>query len=300
MRTAHLTASLILLGAGLVAGACGGSGDSNNTSAACHKGDTRACLGPGACNGAQTCLPDHSGFGACDCGAGGAPGGGTGGGGAGGTGAAATGGTDAGAGAGGADASAGSGGTSTGGSSGSGGSAGWGNPGPGDSPCPTGTYINCSHQCGPYDPKCDTAVCTDSTGPTFGWNGTPHQITFRLPADPGHLCSQCTTPPYELVVHIDDENYGYAVRVEFDGDGWQSALLPITTNGAPYSCPAGADMKPGCQYYLLPGPTASRGWGDLYIAPYDPSHPDDTTTGTPARNVTLTITEAGFGLGPCP
>lgn len=34
----------------------------------CGIGDTRACLGPGACEGAQVCLEDQSGFAACDCG----------------------------------------------------------------------------------------------------------------------------------------------------------------------------------------------------------------------------------------
>lgn len=34
----------------------------------CTPGETRACVGPGACRGGQSCLPDRSGFGACDCG----------------------------------------------------------------------------------------------------------------------------------------------------------------------------------------------------------------------------------------
>jgi hypothetical protein len=34
----------------------------------CSKGQTRECIGAGACKGGQTCLPDGSGFGACDCG----------------------------------------------------------------------------------------------------------------------------------------------------------------------------------------------------------------------------------------
>lgn len=34
----------------------------------CVPGVTQACLGPGACSGAQACLPDGSGFGSCDCG----------------------------------------------------------------------------------------------------------------------------------------------------------------------------------------------------------------------------------------
>jgi len=35
---------------------------------ACTPGETRACVGPGACQGGQSCLPNRSGFGACDCG----------------------------------------------------------------------------------------------------------------------------------------------------------------------------------------------------------------------------------------
>lgn len=34
----------------------------------CSAGETRACVGAAACKGGQTCLPDGSGFGACDCG----------------------------------------------------------------------------------------------------------------------------------------------------------------------------------------------------------------------------------------
>lgn len=35
---------------------------------ACVPGSTQQCVGAGACAGGQTCLPDGSGFGACDCG----------------------------------------------------------------------------------------------------------------------------------------------------------------------------------------------------------------------------------------
>lgn len=34
----------------------------------CTRGQTRECVGPGACKGGQVCLPDGTGFGACDCG----------------------------------------------------------------------------------------------------------------------------------------------------------------------------------------------------------------------------------------
>jgi hypothetical protein len=35
---------------------------------ACTIGETRTCVGPGACQGGQACLADRTGFGACDCG----------------------------------------------------------------------------------------------------------------------------------------------------------------------------------------------------------------------------------------
>jgi hypothetical protein len=34
----------------------------------CTRGQTRECIGPGACKGGQVCLPDGTGFDACDCG----------------------------------------------------------------------------------------------------------------------------------------------------------------------------------------------------------------------------------------
>lgn len=36
--------------------------------AVCVPGATQECVGPGACRGAQSCLPDRSGFSTCDCG----------------------------------------------------------------------------------------------------------------------------------------------------------------------------------------------------------------------------------------
>ena len=44
----------------------------------CFPGSTQACLGPGACAGAQVCAADGARFGACDCGPGGARDGGEG------------------------------------------------------------------------------------------------------------------------------------------------------------------------------------------------------------------------------
>ena len=44
----------------------------------CFPGSTQACLGPGACAGAQVCAADGARFGACDCGPGAARDGGEG------------------------------------------------------------------------------------------------------------------------------------------------------------------------------------------------------------------------------
>lgn len=40
---------------------------------ACVPGTTQACIGPGKCDGGQSCLPDGTAFGPCDCGTLGAP-----------------------------------------------------------------------------------------------------------------------------------------------------------------------------------------------------------------------------------
>jgi hypothetical protein len=40
----------------------------SSTSKVCTTGETRACVGPGACKGGQACSPNGQGFGACDCG----------------------------------------------------------------------------------------------------------------------------------------------------------------------------------------------------------------------------------------
>lgn len=58
----------LLLGLALgVAGGCGEDAASTNDPV-CRVGDTRECLGPGACKGAQECREDGSGFQPCECG----------------------------------------------------------------------------------------------------------------------------------------------------------------------------------------------------------------------------------------
>lgn len=70
----------------LLASACSSSGSSSGTStggssgsagnsAICSPGDTRTCVGPGACQGGQSCGANGT-WSACDCGGGGASGGG--------------------------------------------------------------------------------------------------------------------------------------------------------------------------------------------------------------------------------
>lgn len=46
------------------------SANSAGLARTCTPGATEACVGPAACSGGQACLPDGSGFGPCDCGAG--------------------------------------------------------------------------------------------------------------------------------------------------------------------------------------------------------------------------------------
>jgi hypothetical protein len=112
---------LLALGVALAVLSCGDS--SNESTGVCSPGDTRECLGPGACQGAQFCGADGA-WGACDCGANGAGGGVPGGSGSdpsGGTdaGGDSTGGTDPGDGGSSQQAGTGGGGTETGGAGGS-------------------------------------------------------------------------------------------------------------------------------------------------------------------------------------
>jgi hypothetical protein len=60
-------AGFVLLAALAAAGACSSSSGGTNTPTVCTPGDTRACLGPGACVGAQACALDGASWGACQC-----------------------------------------------------------------------------------------------------------------------------------------------------------------------------------------------------------------------------------------
>ncbi len=53
---------------GSVLAVAAGCDDTPYTDASnCHQGDTRECVGPGACKGAQECLPTGLGFASCEC-----------------------------------------------------------------------------------------------------------------------------------------------------------------------------------------------------------------------------------------
>lgn len=158
----------VLLMATLAASACG-SDESGGSSSKCSQGATRACLGPGACDGAQSCDADGT-WSACDCG---------GAGGSGGVGGDASGGV---AGAGGAS---GGGGTSAGGAAGdastdgAGGGSQWQ-----DDPCPTNEtpIIDCSTSCGGPSANCGQATC-DFTEHGVSFPKWP--VVIRTPSKPG-------------------------------------------------------------------------------------------------------------------
>lgn len=163
LRVAKATYLVLFLG--LALGAAAGCGDDESKAfAACIDGDTRECLGPGACKGAQACKADGTGFEPCSCEADGAGGEGTGampgGAGAGtntaGTNAGGTSGT-AGTDAGGAPGAAGSGEPAVGGQAGEGGSAGAGGSAPEYECHPVGN-VGCdsTHNCSidGLEPEC--------------------------------------------------------------------------------------------------------------------------------------------------
>lgn len=60
--------TLAVLLASAASAACGSNEQETQPGKACNVGDTRPCVGPGACQGGQSCIADGSGFGPCDCG----------------------------------------------------------------------------------------------------------------------------------------------------------------------------------------------------------------------------------------
>lgn len=246
--TARLIAAMWLLGAVISCGSKesfspsgGSSGGSAGSDAVaqCVKGDTRVCVGPGACNGGQACESDGS-WSSCDCGA--VP---------------AQGGTANTAGSAGAmSTTAGAGGSSpqaAGGMSGDDGQAGFagteaeaGASGmlPGDEPCPTGTLgLDCSGQCGGSPAACDVEcgkfVKVDSA--------TVGSTLVRLPSHPGLRCSceEKGTPSAAFafgvtVAHVPPGT----VHVTLPAP-WSFLLYPPASCALPFIAPCGSLVEDG-------------------------------------------------------
>jgi hypothetical protein len=144
--------------AGQAGQGAGTAGQAGSASGVCVPGATQACLGPGACQGAQACRDDGSGYGSCDCGSGGSGGsageGGAGGGGAGGT-------------------AGGAGGSSAGQAGNSGGSGGGCSPLPPEKAC-------ASNQCGTASDGCGGEVQCNDCG---GWQGCEIQQGQKVCVD---------------------------------------------------------------------------------------------------------------------
>lgn len=200
------------------AGDAGSAGAS--TPGLCAVGDTRSCVGPGACSGGQACGNDGK-WSACDCGA---PSGGQGSGG--GSSAAGSAGVTSGGASG--QGASGAGGAVAGGG-GSGDAAGAGGLNAGDEPCPSGPInADCSGQCAAKAAVCD-AVCPTAvtvTSVSFG------QVLARTPSGPGTRC-RCSDgrgpTAYWLNVLLDPEPTG-SWHVSVPGP-WHA-----THDGIPLAC----------------------------------------------------------------
>jgi hypothetical protein len=178
-------------------GASGAAGSTQSTD--CAAGDTRQCVGPGACRGGQTCGTDAH-WSQCDCGTPNSGGESSGGAAAsGGTGAAASSGQSVGglADIGGAAADAGA-----------GNYAGAGNLNSGDELCPSAPIaVDCSGQCGEKSEGCDKAcygeVKLTSLSPGTVLTRTPSHVG----TNPSYAVSncQCTEPgatPFAYAFHL--------------------------------------------------------------------------------------------------
>ncbi len=184
-----------------VSAACGSSDDGNLNHQTCTPGDTRTCVGPGACNGGQVCGSDGN-WGTCDCGGGGSGGSaGVGGSAAGASGATVDGSADTGIA--GTAGTAGSGGLGGAGMSGSAGSAGGGTGGVAgaaqDDPCPAAPIaVNCTDQCGGPTGLCTGSqyanlTCRDDISGAFTIHKADLPLILRTPHAPGAepLCQHC-------------------------------------------------------------------------------------------------------------
>lgn len=202
MKLKRLAATFVLVSAGvLVSVACGSSKNDLGGKTTCSPGDTRSCVGPGACTGGQTCGSDGS-WGACDCGASGS--GGSGGGSGSGTG---------GSGAGGSGGATQKDGGGTGGTAGDASA----DAGPPDDPCPSQTIgLNCSYSCGGPTKDCtsptvEAITCQDpstSPGDSFPiFYPTQFPFVLRTPSHPGTdpRCTAACNPPstvFQILIDI--------------------------------------------------------------------------------------------------
>ncbi len=212
----------------LVASACG-SDEGGGSSSKCSQGATRACLGPGACDGAQSCDADGT-WGACDCGGtGGAGGGASGSGGS--------------AGIGGSGANDGSAGAVAGGTGGNAGDASSGGSGGSqwqDDPCPTkAPLVNCASDCGGPTPSC--AQATSCGFYLYDTKFIDYPYVVRTPSKPGTdptctaLCSPASTvygigidfsPPYKV---------GFGLKIKVKKPWFIRAESSV--GGKDYFCP---------------------------------------------------------------
>jgi hypothetical protein len=279
-----------LLGCAIAAASCGGSegDDLGNAERACGVGDTRPCTGPAQCAGSQTCLPNRSGFGDCDCGAAGSGGSGGASGGSGGSGGS--------TGTGGSVSTGGSGGLGggSGGSSGSGGASGAGAGGiagtdagldgsgtggtgsggadPGNDPCDPNTTINCATDCGGRTASCAEIECT-SVWPFLEITSTSMlPLVVRTPSKSGVPCDCSALPaivPRAALLFRNESPTTIRVTV---GEPWR-----LKTHGSyqPHPCGAWPVGVTGCVIVETP-PDVSNDV-NLMVATDDPL--------APARNI---------------
>jgi hypothetical protein len=207
---------LVLVIAVAAISACSGN------SKVCTPGATQACLGTGACSGAQACAVDGQSWGACMCGAtgGGSAGGGSAGGGS------AGGGSVGGGSVGGGSAGGGSaGGGSAGGGTAGGGSAGGGSAGGGTSDAgllPDGGHVGCEPL--PSDQSILTQI-DDADGD--GRADSTDNCPFVSNADQsdidgdgtGDACDNCPSVSNVAQLDTDGDGAGDACDSDLDGDG---------------------------------------------------------------------------------
>jgi hypothetical protein len=218
------------------AGAAGGP----STTTGCAPGDTRTCVGPGACHGGQTCGNDAH-WSSCDCGVQNSGGSSSS------AGAAAT--------SGGVGV-AGSSGQSVGGftdiagataDAGAGNEAGAANQSSGDEPCPSSAIsVDCSGQCGDKPAVCDKpcfgSVALSSISPGMVLARTPSHVG----SNPAYAVSNChcqdpaeTQFAYEFTVGFSQSSTATASHVSVPAPWYLYNINPL-------GCAPPADLYFGC------------------------------------------------------